>query len=101
MHRPSYQGFTLGWYAPPRWGGTDTTLGLLLEENVPKDPAKPWISNRQIYVGFGTVQTIEFAVRVVTLCQVLDEKPGVSRTLANQLLRSGTSLGAASTHNPF
>jgi four helix bundle protein len=25
---------------------------------------------------------------------VLDEKPGVSRTLANQLLRSGTSVGA-------
>jgi four helix bundle protein len=24
----------------------------------------------------------------------LDEKPGVSRTLANQLLRSGTSVGA-------
>jgi four helix bundle protein len=35
-----------------------------------------------------------FAVRVVKLCQVLDEKPGVSRTLANQLLRSGTSVGA-------
>jgi four helix bundle protein len=35
-----------------------------------------------------------FAVRVVKLCQVLDEKLGVSRTLANQLLRSGTSIGA-------
>jgi len=35
-----------------------------------------------------------FAVRVVKLCQILDEKPGVSRTLANQLLRSGTSVGA-------
>ncbi len=35
-----------------------------------------------------------FAVRVIKLCQVLDEKPGVSRTLANQLLRSGTSVGA-------
>jgi four helix bundle protein len=35
-----------------------------------------------------------FAVRIVKLCQVLDEKPGVSRTLANQLLRSGTSIGA-------
>lgn len=35
-----------------------------------------------------------FAVRVVKLCQVLDEKPGVSRILANQLLRSGTSIGA-------
>lgn len=35
-----------------------------------------------------------FAVRIVKLCQVLAEKPGVSRTLANQLLRSGTSIGA-------
>ncbi len=35
-----------------------------------------------------------FAVRIVALCQALDEKPGTSRTLANQLLRSGTSIGA-------
>jgi four helix bundle protein len=35
-----------------------------------------------------------FAVRIVRLCQVLDEKPGVRRTLANQLLRAGTSIGA-------
>ena len=28
------------------------------------------------------------------LCQTLDQTPGVSRTLANQLLRSGTSIGA-------
>lgn len=33
-------------------------------------------------------------MRVVKLCQGLDEKPGVSRTLANQLWRSGTSVGA-------
>lgn len=39
-------------------------------------------------------RAFEFAVRVVKLCQALDEKPGVSRTLANQLLRSGTSVGA-------
>ena len=39
-------------------------------------------------------RAFEFAVRVIKLCQVLDEKPGVSRTLANQLLRSGTSVGA-------
>lgn len=39
-------------------------------------------------------RTFAFAVRVVKLCQVLDGKPGVSRTLANQLLRSGTSVGA-------
>jgi four helix bundle protein len=35
-----------------------------------------------------------FAVRVVKLCQLLEEKQGVSRTLANQLLRAGTSVGA-------
>lgn len=35
-----------------------------------------------------------FAVRVVKLCQALDERPGVSRTLSNQLLRSETSIGA-------
>lgn len=35
-----------------------------------------------------------FAVRVVKLCRVLEKTPGVSRTMANQLLRSGTSIGA-------
>ena len=39
-------------------------------------------------------RAFDFAVRVVKLCRVLDENPGVSRTLANQLLRSGTSIGA-------
>ncbi len=39
-------------------------------------------------------RTFEFARRIVKLCQFLDEKPGVSRTMANQLLRSGTSIGA-------
>jgi four helix bundle protein len=39
-------------------------------------------------------RTFGFAVRVVKLCQTLDERPGVSRTLSNQLLRSGTSIGA-------
>lgn len=39
-------------------------------------------------------RTFEFARRVVKLCRVLDQTPGVSRTLANQLLRSGTSIGA-------
>ncbi len=34
------------------------------------------------------------AVRIVKLCQTLDELPGVSRTLSNQLLRAGTSIGA-------
>jgi four helix bundle protein len=39
-------------------------------------------------------RTFELAVRVVKLCKVLEQTPGVSRTLANQLLRSGTSIGA-------
>jgi four helix bundle protein len=39
-------------------------------------------------------RAFEFAVRVVKLCRTLDEAPGVSRTLANQLLSSGTSIGA-------
>src|SRR6266849_7471941 len=39
-------------------------------------------------------RTFQFAQQVVKLCQVLDQAPGVSRTLANQLLRSGTSIGA-------
>ncbi len=39
-------------------------------------------------------RTFEFAQRVVKLCQVLEQTPGVSRTMANQLLRSGTSIGA-------
>ena len=39
-------------------------------------------------------RTFGFAKRIVKLCKLMDEKPGVSRTLANQLLRSGTSIGA-------
>jgi four helix bundle protein len=39
-------------------------------------------------------RTFEFARRVVKLCQLLDQTPGVSRTLANQLLRSASSVGA-------
>ena len=39
-------------------------------------------------------RTFEFAIRIVKLCQYLDEKPGVERILSNQLLRSGTSVGA-------
>jgi four helix bundle protein len=39
-------------------------------------------------------RTFEFAERIVRLCRDLDQSPGVSRTLANQLLRSGTSVGA-------
>ncbi|MBW2563729.1 MAG: four helix bundle protein [Deltaproteobacteria bacterium] len=39
-------------------------------------------------------RTFEFAIRIVKLCQYLDEKPGVKRILSKQLLRSGTSVGA-------
>jgi four helix bundle protein len=38
-------------------------------------------------------RTFEFARRIVW-CRQLDQNPGTSRTLANQLLRSGTSVGA-------
>src|SRR3954447_535967 len=39
-------------------------------------------------------RTFEFARRVVKLCQTLDHTPGVSRTLAKQVLRSACSVGA-------
>lgn len=39
-------------------------------------------------------RTFEFARKTVKLCQVLDQTAGVNRILANQLLRSGTSVGA-------
>ena len=41
-----------------------------------------------------TDRTFDFAIRIVNLCKVMDEKPGVSRTLSRQLIRSGTSIGA-------
>ncbi len=39
-------------------------------------------------------RSFKFAVRVVKLCRFLEKQNGVPRTLANQLLRSGTSIGA-------
>ena len=39
-------------------------------------------------------RSFQFAVRIIRLCQHLDEKCGISRVLMNQLLRSGTSIGA-------
>jgi four helix bundle protein len=39
-------------------------------------------------------RTFAFAVRIVRLCQHLDERPGVARTLGKQILRAGTSIGA-------
>ncbi len=41
-----------------------------------------------------TDRTKAFAIRIVKACSFLDEKPGVTRTLSRQLLRSGTSIGA-------
>lgn len=39
-------------------------------------------------------RTFEFAVKITRLCQNLYATVGVSRLLANQLFRSGTSVGA-------
>ena len=39
-------------------------------------------------------RTFEFAVRIIKLCQHLDKTAGVPRTLSNQLLKAGTSVGA-------
>jgi four helix bundle protein len=33
-----------------------------------------------------------FAVRIIKLCQYLDERPGVGRVLMPQILRAGTSI---------
>ena len=41
-----------------------------------------------------TDRCFKFAVRIVKLCRFLEKQDRVSRTLANQLLRSGTSVGA-------
>jgi hypothetical protein len=35
----------------------EETLAFISEENVRTNRPKTWISNRQIYVGFGTVPT--------------------------------------------
>ncbi|MBI3058595.1 MAG: four helix bundle protein [Deltaproteobacteria bacterium] len=39
-------------------------------------------------------RTFTFAVEVVRFCRTLDGKPGILRTLGQQLLRSATSIGA-------
>jgi four helix bundle protein len=41
-----------------------------------------------------TDRSFEFARRIVRLCRFMEGKDRVSRTLANQLLRSGISIGA-------
>ena len=40
------------------------------------------------------LRTKSFALRIIKLCEKLIEKGGCARILANQLLRSGTSVGA-------
>jgi four helix bundle protein len=39
-------------------------------------------------------RAFEFALRIVKLCQHLDKKPSLPRTLSYQLLKAGTSVGA-------
>jgi len=39
-------------------------------------------------------RTFQFAIRIVKLCQHLEETGSVARTISRQLLRSGTSIGA-------
>ena len=39
-------------------------------------------------------RSFEFAKRIVLLCQKLEQSSGAARTISNQLLRSGTSIGA-------
>lgn len=39
-------------------------------------------------------RSFQFALRVVCLCQRLEKQSGVSWQISNQLLRSGTSIGA-------
>lgn len=41
-----------------------------------------------------TARSFEFAIRIVNLCKFLEKQNRISKTLANQLLRSGTSVGA-------
>jgi four helix bundle protein len=50
--------------------------------------------DRELYRQDLPERTFEFARQVVALCLKLERTPGVSRTLARQLLRSGTSIGA-------
>lgn len=39
-------------------------------------------------------RSFRFALRVVKVCHVLDQRPGVGKAIARQLIRSGTSIGA-------
>src|ERR1700740_1408869 len=39
-------------------------------------------------------RTFQFAARIVQLCVVLDERPGVGRVMMSQVLRAGTTVTA-------
>ena len=39
-------------------------------------------------------RSFEFAVRIVSLCRELENKSATTKTLLNQLIRAGTSIGA-------
>src|SRR5450432_789124 len=39
-------------------------------------------------------RTFEFAVRIIQLCEKMDERPGVGRVMMSQILRAGTSVPA-------
>ena len=39
-------------------------------------------------------RSYEFAVRIVRVCREMDKRPDGSKALTNQLIRSGTSVGA-------
>ena len=41
-----------------------------------------------------TDRTKQFAIRIIKACHFMNEQPGVLRTISNQLLRCGTSIGA-------
>ena len=39
-------------------------------------------------------RTFEFALRIIKLCDELNQKPGVCREMSRQLLKAGASVGA-------
>lgn len=55
----------------------------------PERPAARTVSKRDL-----PERTFRFALSIVRLSRHLESTPGVSRELARQLLRSGTSIGA-------
>jgi len=61
----------------------------------PDSPSDISTHNSSFAKGATIVErSFEFAVRVVRLCRFLDEQDRSTRTLASQLIRSGTSIGA-------